>query len=72
MNVRFQFSLQFPGNNTRSVDIGYDCGYYDQSHFINEFKSITGITLEKILPKPGRIFQFHPTLLKHLCIINYY
>ena len=64
MNVRFQFSLQFLGNNTRSVDIGYDCGYYDLSHFINEFKSIAGITPEKILPKLCRIFPISSNIIK--------
>ena len=25
------------------TSIAYDCGYFDQSHFIREFKSFTGI-----------------------------
>ena len=24
--------------------VAYDCGYFDQAHFINEFKKYTGIT----------------------------
>lgn len=24
------------------TDIAYDCGYYDQSHFINDFKEFSG------------------------------
>jgi AraC-like DNA-binding protein len=26
------------------TSIAYDCGYFDQSHFIKEFKSFTGLT----------------------------
>ena len=28
----------------RLTSIAYDCGYYDQAHFIKEFKKFTGIT----------------------------
>jgi AraC-like DNA-binding protein len=29
---------------TRWADLALDCGYYDQSHFINEFKSFSGLS----------------------------
>jgi len=28
----------------RWADLALECGYYDQSHFINEFKSFSGLT----------------------------
>ena len=28
----------------RWADLALGCGYYDQSHFINEFKSFSGLT----------------------------
>jgi AraC-like DNA-binding protein len=28
----------------RWADLALDCGYYDQSHFINEFRSSSGLT----------------------------
>jgi AraC-like DNA-binding protein len=30
--------------NTSLTNIAYECGYYDQAHFIKEFKSYTGLT----------------------------
>ncbi len=44
--VRFQLSLFLKSqqNGLNMTDIAYDSGYYDQSHFINEFKSLTGMT----------------------------
>lgn len=41
---RFQNSLQLVAKNSdRSLtSIAYECGYFDQSHFIREFKSFTG------------------------------
>jgi AraC-like DNA-binding protein len=42
---RFQQSLQLvTTNGTSLTSIAYDCGYFDQSHFIREFKSFTGLT----------------------------
>ncbi len=42
---RFQQSLRLITNNDRSLtSIAYDCGYSDQSHFIKDFKSFTGVT----------------------------
>jgi AraC-like DNA-binding protein len=42
---RFQHSLNLINSNEqRLTSIGYDSGYFDQSHFIREFKLFTGIT----------------------------
>lgn len=42
---RFQNSLRMVTKNDRSLtSIAYDCGYFDQSHFIREFKYFTGYT----------------------------
>ena len=42
---RFQNSLQLVARKDASLtSIAYDCGYFDQSHFIKEFKSFTGLT----------------------------
>lgn len=41
--IRFQRALAEYGNTARSMtDIAYECGYYDQSHFIHEFKAFSG------------------------------
>lgn len=43
--VRFNKSLQLVLNTPQSLtEIAYDCGYYDQAHFIKEFRKFTGIT----------------------------
>jgi AraC-like DNA-binding protein len=44
--VRLQLSLHLKGNDKSKslTQLAYDCGYYDQSHFINEFKQQTGHT----------------------------
>lgn len=42
---RFQKSLQLVSKEGSTLTaIAYDCGYFDQSHFIREFKSFTGYT----------------------------
>lgn len=42
---RFQNSLKLvTKKDTPLTSIAYDCGYFDQSHFIREFKSFTGFT----------------------------
>lgn len=41
--VRFQSATQHYGILNRSLtNIAYDCGYYDQSHFIHDFKQFSG------------------------------
>lgn len=42
---RFQNSLKLVSRKDTSLtSIAFDCGYFDQSHFIREFKSFTGVT----------------------------
>jgi len=42
---RFQTSLRLIGENTLPLtSIAYDAGYFDQSHFIRDFKAFTGLT----------------------------
>ena len=41
--VRFHASCMHFGDDNKSLtDIAYDCGYYDQSHFIHDFKQFSG------------------------------
>jgi len=41
---RFQQSLKhLSSDHTSLTSVAYECGYFDQSHFIREFKSFTGI-----------------------------
>jgi len=43
--VRFQAATQFKLSGTRDLtEIAYACGYYDQSHFINDFREFSGYT----------------------------
>lgn len=43
--IRFNKSLDLVLNTPESLTtIAYDCGYYDQAHFIKEFRKFTGIT----------------------------
>lgn len=42
---RFQRAVQqlHAGRDVRWADLALDCGYYDQSHFANEFRAFSGI-----------------------------
>lgn len=44
--IRFQNAIDQKSKN-KDINLGslaYDCGYYDQAHMINEFKSLSGMT----------------------------
>ena len=42
---RFNRAIRLYGNRDfRLIDIALDCGYYDQSHFINDFKQFSGLS----------------------------
>jgi AraC-like DNA-binding protein len=41
--IRFHSALNEYGNREKSLtEIAYECGYYDQSHFIHDFKAFSG------------------------------
>ncbi|MCF0074549.1 helix-turn-helix domain-containing protein [Dyadobacter sp. CY261] len=41
--IRFHSALNEYGNKDKSLtEIAYECGYYDQSHFIHDFKAFSG------------------------------
>jgi AraC-like DNA-binding protein len=44
--IRFQFAifLKQQNANMNLLDLSFESGYYDQSHFINDFKSLSGLT----------------------------
>jgi AraC-like DNA-binding protein len=49
---RFQNSLMLVSKKESSLtSIAYECGYFDQAHFIREFKSFTGLTPSEFLPE---------------------
>ena len=42
--IRFQSAIAQYGHSGKSLTaIAYDCGYYDQSHFIHDFKEFSGL-----------------------------
>ena len=61
--LRFQNAVnlikQAPGSLTYT---GYTANYYDQSHFINEFQSLGGIS-------PGKLFDHHSDTIDRIAII---
>jgi AraC-like DNA-binding protein len=47
---RFNKSLELIQTSNGSLtSIAYECGYYDQAHFIREFKSYTGLTPSQVV-----------------------
>ncbi|MCE9500432.1 MAG: helix-turn-helix domain-containing protein [Leptospira sp.] len=45
--LRFRETLGMKLIGKNFQDIVFDCGYFDQAHFINEFKYMTGLSPEK-------------------------
>ena len=55
---RFQFSLRLIARNDQPLtSIAYESGYFDQSHFIKEFKSFTGLTPSAYLKNVSPVNQ---------------
>jgi AraC-like DNA-binding protein len=58
---RFQHVLQTMRNRTaqQGADLAADCGYYDQAHFIHDFKHFSGLT-------PGEYLTIATPHLNHI------
>ena len=60
-SYRFNKSLSYVlSTDLRLTSIAYECGYYDQAHFIKEFKKFTGISpsqARRTLVANGKEFQ---------------
>lgn len=43
--VRFQYAIyrRSADKNLTLTSLAYECGYYDQSHMINEFREFSGV-----------------------------
>ncbi|HQT92581.1 MAG TPA: helix-turn-helix domain-containing protein [Candidatus Kryptobacter bacterium] len=55
--------LMYSCNYGSLTEIAYDCGYFDQSHFIREFKQLTAFTPREFLQEQFTIVQvIQPTL----------
>ncbi len=45
--VRLKYVIQQYSSANSLTELGYEAGFYDQAHFIKEFKTLTGDTPEK-------------------------
>jgi AraC-like DNA-binding protein len=55
--ARFQKSLQLVVDKNLSLtSIAYECGYFDQAHFIKDFKFFTGSAPSRFLPESSTEF----------------
>lgn len=58
---RFQKSLQLVAKNNASLtSVAYECNYFDQSHFIREFKSFTGFNPSAFNPAASSAILINP------------
>jgi AraC-like DNA-binding protein len=46
--------------NVDWFDLAYQCAYYDQSHFVNEFKRFSGLNPTSYLKEKGEIINYIP------------
>ena len=62
--MRFQKAINtiesIPGSSIDWAAISYDCGFYDQSHFINDFRVFSGFTPEEYLTRKSDYLNYVP------------
>jgi len=62
--MRFQKAIHtiesIPGRGIDWAAVSYDCGFYDQSHFINDFRVFSGFTPEEYLTKKSDYMNYVP------------
>lgn len=56
--IRFETALDRYDGHRPLTGIAHECGYYDQSHFIRDFKAFTGLP-------PARYFASIPVIARH-------
>jgi AraC-like DNA-binding protein len=58
--IRFQSSLYYNSqrNGLSMTQLAHASGYYDQSHFINDFKTLTGLTPKKFFEDCDSVSDF--------------
>ncbi len=62
--VRFQNALQLINSGINLTEITYKCGYFDQSHFIRDFKQFSDVTPNKYLAEKHSIDDIYATAPK--------
>ena len=60
--TRFNLALRQieQGKFGQLTSLGYDCGYYDQAHFIKEFKKFAGFSPKRFLNAKGEYIHYVP------------
>lgn len=60
--IRFQTVLNQAAKNKNInwIDVAHDCGFYDQSHFIAEFKKFSGFTPTEYVKHKGESSHYVP------------
>lgn len=53
---RFQKAIRrvYRGETVDWADVALACGYFDQAHFIKDFRAFSGLTPAAYLARPGR------------------
>ncbi len=60
--MKFQQAIQAleRRNSVDWVQLAHDCGYYDQAHFINEFREFCGFTPVEYMKEKGEFVNYIP------------
>jgi len=60
--TRFNLALNeiAQGQFSKLTSLGYDCGYYDQAHFVKEFKKFAGFSPKRFLREKGAYIHYIP------------